>query len=144
MGRFIALIGCKGGTDMPVVRPLYWLLAGTLVGVSLAALPSIGILLLPAGVALVLIGALWLRARSVWAFLVGFGTLPALLIVRTILTAPPVCPVGGIRVPFGVHSNCGGPLPQLWYGMAIGFALIALLGLTWPLAQKLRPRHPMT
>lgn len=126
-------------------RVVYWLVAGTLLGVGVAALPSIGIFLFPAGLVLLIAGLVALRGRELWALPIGLGLLPALLVARTIITAPPPCPPGEVRLPPGVTSfACSGPIPDLYYQMVAGFALIAVLGavgfvVAWVRAARRRP-----
>jgi hypothetical protein len=108
---------------------VFWLLTGTVLGVGVAALPSIGIFLLPAGLILLVVGMIWLRGRELWALPIGIGLLPALLIARTLLTLPPPCPSGELTIPPGQTSvSCSGPISALVYQLLAGFVLIAVLG----------------
>ena len=110
-------------------RVLFWLLTGTVLGVGVAGLASIGLFLLPVGLVLLVVGLVWLRGRELWALPIGFGLLPALLVARTLLTLPPPCPAQGLSVPPGGGSaSCSGPIPALYYQFVAGFAIIAVVG----------------
>jgi hypothetical protein len=127
---------------MNIGRTVYWFVAGTLLGVGIAALPSIGLFLLPVGLALAVAGVWIAGGRGLWALPVGFGALPALLIARTISTAPPPCPPGGITAhPGGMPVSCSGPIPAAYYVFVAGFAAIALAGVVWGLVVALRARR---
>lgn len=111
-------------------RVVYWLLVGTVLGVGFAALPSIGLFLLPVGLVLLVVGLVLLRGRELWALPIGIGLLPAALIARTILSASPACPSSGLTVAPGAGPmSCSGPIPGLYYDLVAGFAVIAVLGL---------------
>lgn len=114
----------------------YWFVTGTVLGVGLAALPSIGIILLPVGMVLVVVGALRVGARGLWALAVGFGALPAALVTWTIVSAPPPCPANGaLAARTGQVMSCSGPIPTTYYVLAAGFGVIALAGIVWGVVQ---------
>lgn len=120
-------------------RVVYWLLTGTLFGVGVAGMLSIGILLLPAGLLLLIVGLVVLRGRELWALPIGIGLLPALLISLTILTASPQCGPGGLTLPPGqTYAQCSGPIPELYCQLIAGFASVAVLGVVGFVAARRR------
>jgi hypothetical protein len=117
-------------------RPLYWALAGSLMGFGFIGILSIGSPFLLLGLGLVIFGLIRHWFGGFWAFLIGFGGLPALILIFDIVTAPPQCPPGHIVLPPGVHFyECGGPLDN-YRMLAIIFGAIALVGVAWPLIQR--------
>jgi len=129
---------------MRIGHIIYWLLTGTLLGMGLAALPSIGLFLLPIGLVLLVLGVLRFWGREAWAALVGFGALPATLITITIVTAPPPCSTVSLSS-HGASTSCSGPIPEVYYVMIAGFAFIALVGVVgfvWS-ASRRRRRAPI-
>lgn len=120
-----------------VPAALLWAFVGALLGVGVIALGSIGWTLLLAGV---LLGAstAWLaRGRGVWAGLIGFGLLPALVLIFDILSAPPPCPTQPVVISSGAYT-CGGGVPPGYITLAIFFLIIAALGALIPLASRIR------
>lgn len=118
---------------MQTRRILYWALAGALMGFGYIGILSIGFPFLLLGLGLVIFGLIRRWLNGLWAFLIGFGGLPALILVLDIITAPPPCPPGEITLPPGVHSfTCSGPLGN-YVTLAIIFGAIALVGVAWPL-----------
>jgi hypothetical protein len=85
-----------GRRDMAVWRIVYWLLTGALIGFGLIAILSIGALFLALGMILAVIGALRVDARGIWAALVGFGALPAGILIWDVVSAPWACQGPGI------------------------------------------------
>lgn len=117
---------------------LYWALAGALMGFGVIGILSIGFPFLLLGLGLVIFGLIRRWFTGFWAFLIGFGGLPALILALDIVTAPPQCPPGPIILPPGVHSyECSGPLGN-YVTLAIIFGAIALVGVVWSLVQRLR------
>jgi hypothetical protein len=108
-------------------RALYWFVTGTLLGTGVAALPSIGIFLIPLGVILVIFGAIRIGARGLWALLVGIGLFPAILVGNTIASAQ--------------NEPNSGPIPALYYQLVWGFRLIAAAGVVWAIVQALVERR---
>jgi hypothetical protein len=106
-----------------MLRALYWFAAGALLGVGLLAILSIGVFLLLAGLILVVIGAIRLGARGLWAGLVGFGLLPALILQVDLSGSVPVDPAS---------------TAQTYQLLAIIFGAITLLGLIWALVATVR------
>jgi hypothetical protein len=125
---------------MQTRRILYWALAGAVMGFGVIGALSIGVPFLLVGVALVIFGLIRRWFGGLWALLIGLGGLPALILTLDIVTAPPQCPPGPITLPPGVSSyECSGPLDN-YVKLAIIFGAIALVGVAWPLARRLRTR----
>ena len=125
-------------------RVVYWLLTGALLGFGFIAILSIGSLFVLLGVLLVVLGALRVGPRGIWAALVGFGAAPAGILIWDMVSAPWACQGPGISslpnvnyfvcvdTPFGIFTA--------YHVMAFFFGPIALAGLAWPLAQWLWTR----
>lgn len=118
----------------------YWLLAGALIGFGVIGILSIGFPFLLVGCGLVIYGIIRFRFRGFWAFLVGFGTLPAIILMVDILTAPPPCTGQPLLLPPHVSSISCGYIPPSYYNLAIFFGCTALLGGVWPLLRVLLRR----
>jgi len=73
---------------MAAPQHFYWLLAGALIGFGLIAILSIGFPFLFVGCGLVIYGIIRFRFRGFWAFLVGFGALPALILSAQLVGSP--------------------------------------------------------
>lgn len=127
-------------------RLLYWLLTGACLGFGVIAILSIGIFFLAAGLILLVVGAIRLGGHGIWAALVGFGALPAAILLYDVTSGPWGCitPGGGespggssyyncVQTPFGVLTS--------YHVMAAGFLVIALAGLVWPLLALLFRRR---
>jgi len=127
---------------MSIGRILYWLLTGALLGFGYIAILSIGFPFLLLGALLVAIGAIRLGGVGVWAGFVGFGALPAAILLWDVTSAPWDCQPsgGGISLPHVNYYPCvdtfAGPLTS-YHVMAFGFGVIAVGGLAWPLARSL-------
>lgn len=132
---------------MFILRALYWLLVGALLGVGVIAILSIGIFLLAAGVLLLIVGLIWWRGRVWWAALVGFGSFPALILLWDVTSAPWACESANGVVQSGISTGgasqtsvnyytCYGPLTS-YHILAIGFGVIALLGAMWAIFSAL-------
>jgi hypothetical protein len=122
-------------------RPLwYWLLAGALIGFGVIGILSIGFPFLLVGCGLLMYGVIRFRFRGFWAFLVGFGTLPAIILIVDILTAPAPCTGQPLMLPPHVSSISCGSIPPSYSTLAIFFACTALLGGGWPLLRILLRR----
>lgn len=136
---------------MHIGRTLYWLLTGALIGFGFIAILSIGAPFVLLGVILAVIGAIRFREKGIWAALVGFGVLPAAILVWDVVSAPWACqPSSGPATQLNVnYFSCVdtfvGPLTT-YHIMALGFGVIALLGIAWPLLHHLwsarRSSHP--
>jgi hypothetical protein len=72
-------------------RLVYWLIAGALLGLGLTQFAglSLGVILLPIGLVLLIIGLFAARGRELVAGVVGFGAFPTLLFVYVIVSFPP-------------------------------------------------------
>ncbi|MGZ3637779.1 MAG: hypothetical protein ACXVCX_08070, partial [Ktedonobacterales bacterium] len=72
-------------------RLVYWFITGALLGLGLAQFAglSLGVILFPIGLILLIIGLFTLRGRELVAGVVGFGALPTLLLVYVIVSFPP-------------------------------------------------------
>lgn len=113
----------------------YWLLAGVLTSFGVLALLSIGFPFLLVGLGLMIYSIIRFRFRGFWAFLVGFGTLPVLILAVQFVGAPlPTCTVTstGLSYIYSSGTTRGGCYPPGYYTMAIFFGCIALLGGLWP------------
>jgi hypothetical protein len=115
---------------------LYWLITGALLGIGLISILSIGLPLLLTGLILLIAGLIRLRVRNLWALLVGFGGLPALVLILDIITAPPRCTGQPLMVPPGGGSASCGFIPTSYYVFAVVFGLITLAGFAWLWAQQ--------
>jgi hypothetical protein len=111
-----------------MLRALYWFVAGALIGFGVIAILSIGALFLLAGLILVIIGALRLGARGLWAGLIGFGLVPGLILLSDLSSPESIQPAS---------------TAQTYQQLAIFFGAVAVLGLVWGLVALLRgPRTP--
>lgn len=122
----------KGGT-----APLLWAFSGALLGVALISLLAIGWTLLLASILLGACAAWLTRGRGLWAGLIAFGLLPALILFFAILSAPPPCPTQPVIVSNGSFT-CGGGVPPSYSALAFSFLAVAVLGALIPLAARLR------
>ena len=123
-------------------RTLYWLVTGAFLGVGLIAILSIGVLLLLVGLILLVVGAIRLGGRGIWAALIGFGAVPASILIWDVVSAPWGCIApGGATSRTGVnYFNCvQTPVGQItsFHVMAAGFLIIALAGIAWPVLVRL-------
>ena len=119
-------------------RLFYWLIAGALTGFGVIGILSIGFPFLLAGLGMVIFGVIRFKARGFWAALIGFGTLPALILIGDIITAPPPCTGQILTLPPNTSSVSCGYIPDSYYIMAGIFGAIALVGMAWPLLRRLR------
>ncbi len=118
----------------------YWMVAGALIGFGLISILSIGLPFLLIGLGMVTYGIVRFRARGFWAALIGFGTLPAFILIVDIITASPPCngqPL--ILLPNASSVSCRS-IPTSYYILAVFFGAIALLGMAWTLLRRLRSR----
>ncbi len=131
---------------MDIRRVLYWLLTGALIGFGVVSLPSIGMFVLLLGLILVGFGAFRVGGAGLWAALVGFGALPAAILVWDVTSAPWACMIpggGGSALPNVNYFTCvDTPFGTLttYHVMALVFGVIALVGLIWPLLHRLLGR----
>jgi len=115
---------------------LYWLITGALLGIGFISILSIGLPLLLIGLVLLITGLIRLRVRNLWALLVGFGGLPALVLILDIVTAPPACTGHELVIPPGASSASCGFIPTSYYVFAVVFGLIMLAGFAWLWVQQ--------
>ena len=123
---------------MSTGRVLYWMLAGSLIGFGLIALLSIGLPFLLLGLVLIVFGAVRLGGQGLWAAFVGFGGLPALILLWNVSSAAWACQPssGGSSQPNVNYYTCVDTIVgrlTTYHVLALGFGVIALLGLSWPL-----------
>lgn len=123
-------------------RVLYWLVTGAFLGFGLIAILSIGVVFLLVGLILLVVGAIRLGGRGLWAAAVGFGVVPAAILIWDVVSAPWGCITpGGATSRTGVnYFNCvQTPVGQLtsYHVMAAGFVVIALAGLAWAVLMRL-------
>ena len=120
----------------------YWLLTGALIGFGMIGILSIGAPVLLLGVILLVIGALRVGPRGIWAALVGFGALPASILIWDVVSMPWACQ-GGEALPNVNYFSCVdtpfGPLTT-YHFMAFILGPIAVLGLAWPFARMVWTR----
>ena len=72
-------------------RILYWFIVGACFGFGVISILSIGIIFLAAGLLLLIFGALRLGPRRMWAAIVGFGALPAAILLWDVTSQPWAC-----------------------------------------------------
>jgi hypothetical protein len=123
-------------------RVLYWLLSGALLGFGVIAILSIGFPFLLLGLILVIYGAIRLGGAGLWATLVGFGGLPALILIWDVTSAPWACETNDALPNVNYYTCVDTFLGTLttYHVMAFGFGAIALVGLAWPLLHRLLMR----
>ena len=124
-------------------HPGYWAITGTLIGFGLISFDIyfIAYPCLLVGLGLIIYGVIRLGIGGIWAALLGFGTLPALMLVWDIVTAPPPCQPGGLSLPPHTAQLACSYIPPSYFLFAVLFGAIALMGGAWPLLRRLRTRH---
>ena len=132
---------------MYIGRVLYWLFTGALLGFGVIGIASIGGPFLLLGLLLLIVGAIRLGSVGLWAGLFSFGALSASILVCDLTSRPWACAStasGGALPSPNYFSDCVdtflGPLTP-YHLMAIGFGVIALAGLVWPLLHQLSVRR---
>jgi hypothetical protein len=127
-------------------RLLYWLITGTLVGFGFAAAASIGLPFLLIGTIMLFYGILRVGPRDFWGALVGFGMLPAFLILYGDRLYGH-CPINGWqtwKLPTLIPDTLGGTdvpcgaIPQSSLYWTAFFIVIALAGVVWGLIAAVR------
>lgn len=124
------------------VKVLYWAVAGGLVGFGLIAIMTIGFLFLLAGEALLVLGLFKVGTRGVWATVVGFGGVPALIFLANIVSVfwgDPSCSgivwgnsgSGSMTLSPGEVSITCNEVSGSYVVMLVVFSAIALSGLSW-------------
>ncbi|HEX8032838.1 MAG TPA: hypothetical protein VF510_03280 [Ktedonobacterales bacterium] len=130
---------------MSIKQAGYWFMTGALIGFGGIAILSIGFPFIVLGIVLVTVGLIRVRGQEWWAALVGFGGVPALILVWDVTSKPWNCmsAFGGGSLPGVNYYTCVdtpvGPLTS-YHIMAIGFGAIALLGLLLALLSALITR----
>jgi hypothetical protein len=84
----------------------YWLLTGALIGFGMIAILSIGASFLLLGAILIVIGALRVGPRGIWAAIVGYGALPAGILLWDVTSMPWACQVDGSLPLPNVNFSC--------------------------------------
>jgi hypothetical protein len=100
-----------------MLRALYWFVAGGLLGVGVIAILSIGAPLIALSLILIVVGALRVGARGLWAALLGCGLAPLAFLLYDLQNAN-IQPAA---------------TAQTYTTLAIIFGAIAALGLAWGL-----------
>jgi hypothetical protein len=121
----------------------YWLLAGVITGFGLIGILSIGFPFLLVGCGMGIYGIFRFKFSGSWAFLVGFGALPALILAAQLVGSPmSTCTVTstGLSYESSPGTTSGGCYPPDYYTLAIFFACTTLLGGVWPLLHLLLRR----
>lgn len=128
-------------------RILYWFIVGACFGFGVISILSIGIIFLAAGLLLLIFGALRLGPRRMWAAIVGFGALPAAILLWDVTSQPwacepanhtvysPVVPPGASYTSpnyFTCVQTFAGPLTT-YHVLAAIFGAIAIVGVIWGL-----------
>lgn len=124
--------GSTGGSHQSaseLARFVYWLVVGAALGVGVIGILSIGLPFLVAGLILLLVGSRTVGFRGAAGILIGSGSLPAVLLLRAILTAPPPCTAA-----IQPGQECGA-VPATYTTMAVLFAGLAVLGLLAPMVR---------
>lgn len=143
-------------------RTLYWLVVGALFGLGVVSILSIGVIFLALGIVLLIVGAVRLGGKGLWAGIVGFGLAPALLLVWDVTSWPwacmsnhpihsPVIPAGSpagttyrspnyfqcVKTPVGTYTSY-----HVLAAIAIAIALVGvLIGLVVYLRGRSRGDH---
>jgi hypothetical protein len=128
---------------MSIGHTVYWLITGALIGFGGIAILSIGFPFIVLGLIMVVLGAIRVRGSVWWAALVGFGGVPALILVWDVTSLPWACMSAGGALPNVRYYTCvDTPLGLLtsYHIMAIGFGTIALAGVAWALLRALVTR----
>jgi hypothetical protein len=106
---------------MFIGRTLYWPLAGALIGFGVIAILSVGIPFLLLGLILVVFGAVRWGGAGLWAALVGFGGLPALILVWDVTSAPRACAAGDALPNVNYYTCVDTFLGPLTWKRALGY-----------------------
>jgi hypothetical protein len=112
---------------MGLVRLVYWLVTGAVLGLGVVTYTGLGRILLPVGVLLLVIGLFFMRGHEARASVFGFGALPETAFINALLNGAPTTGATG----------------QFYVGGAILFGAITLLGLVVLFAGR-RGAHPAT
>lgn len=116
---------------------IYWSVAGAILGFGLIGLMTIGFPFLIVGMILCIVGVWKPGIGRSWAFLIGFGGLPALVFLRHIIAAAltamnPYCSgdlrSGRIVAPPGAGTVSCANVPASYYMMFVISVAITLSG----------------
>jgi hypothetical protein len=123
-------------------RVIYWLLTGAPIGFGFIAILSVGSLFLLLGVLLVVLGASRVGPRGIWAALLGCGAVPAGILIWDVVSAPWACESGDAAPNINYYSCVDTPVGPLttYHILALVFGVSVLVGLGWPLAQRIWAR----
>lgn len=128
-------------------RILFWFIVGACFGFGVISILSIGIIFLVAGLLLLIVGALRLGPRRMWAAIVGFGALPAAILLWDVTSQPwacepanhtvysPIVPPGASYTSPSYYTcvqTFAGPLTT-YHVLAAIFGAIAIVGVIWGL-----------
>lgn len=127
----------------------YWLLTGGLVSFGLLGILSIGWPFLLVGCGMLIYALIRRRFSGFWAFLVGFGALPALILaIQFAMTPLPTCTVTPTGISYQTTQSSpgttGGCYPPDYYTLVVFFGAMALLGVIWPLLRGFLRRFHTT
>lgn len=130
---------------MSIRWALYWLVTGATLGFGFIGILSIGLPFLVVGLLLAIFGGIRSKGTGLWAGLVGFGGLAALILLWDVTQAPWACQNPGGPTPppnVNIYSCVDTYFGQLttYHVLALGFGVVALLGLLWPLLCLIRRR----
>lgn len=94
---------------MSIKHAGYWLITGALIGFGIIGILSIGFPFIILGIVLLVVGLIRMRGKEGWAALVGLGSVPALILVWDVTSAPWACasPTGGAITQRQVLHLCG-------------------------------------
>ncbi len=119
---------------------LFWIIAGGLIGVGVLGFDVL-FLAVPCfivGLSLLIFGVTRLGTERLWAALLGFGLIPALFLLNTIISTPP-CPPQGLAIPAnapaGTSVSCG-LIPTSYYILLAGFTIIVVCAFVWPVLRQ--------
>jgi hypothetical protein len=122
---------------MASLRTLYWFLIGGMIGFGFIAILSIGFPFILLGAVLLVVGALRFGGTEAWATLIGFGAVPAAILIWDVTSGPWACYsldgsiISGSSQPNVNYYSCVdtpfGPLTT-YHVMAAGFVVLALVG----------------
>ncbi len=127
---------------------LYWATTGALVGFGLIGLMSIGFPVVVAGLVMAVAGVWRPGIGGAWGFLIGFGGLPALVLLLNIVEGArtalnPYCAWQGgpgTPIPPGAGPVECAFIPGSYYVMFAIFSAVALLGVALGLLLRARSR----
>ena len=121
---------------------LLFFLAGGLTGFGLLAF-DVFFIFIPCvmlGLGLAIFASKRWGNHLLWVAVLGFGTVPVLLLLFDIISSFPPCPPGGLSIPadapVGTTVSCSGPLPAAYYLLLACFGMVVLGAVAWPLLRR--------